>query len=78
MPIADAREKASTGDNANPRGGKPRPGDRTFVGSPQPSEREHIGLGSVVLSHECKLPDGRYDLIKGPLPSKTARAKPAS
>jgi hypothetical protein len=30
----------------------PRPGDRTFVGCQLPSEREQIGLGSVVLAHE--------------------------
>lgn len=52
MPTENAREKASTGNNADPLGAKPRPGDRAFVGSPQPNEREHIGLGSVVLAHE--------------------------
>jgi hypothetical protein len=31
----------------------PRPGDRTFVGSPQPSDRAEIGLGSVVLALEA-------------------------
>ena len=31
---------------------KPRPGDRNFVGSPKPREREDIGLGSLVLAHE--------------------------
>jgi hypothetical protein len=31
---------------------KPRPGDRNFVGSPTPHEREDIGLGSLVLAHE--------------------------
>jgi len=29
-----------------------RPGDRTFVGSPQPADRGEIGLSSVVLAHE--------------------------
>jgi hypothetical protein len=31
---------------------RPRPGDRNFVGSPSPREREEIGLGSLVLAHE--------------------------
>ncbi|GAB6843700.1 hypothetical protein HNR00_001226 [Methylorubrum rhodinum] len=31
----------------------PRPGDRTFVGHPQPQERAEIGLGSVVLALEA-------------------------
>ena len=31
----------------------PRPGDRTFVGHPQPQERGEIGLGSVVLALEA-------------------------
>lgn len=52
LPLADTGRTASTGNNANPPAAKPCPVDRTFVGSPQPSEREHIGLGSVVLAHE--------------------------
>ena len=48
-PEADkAVAMALTGDS----GPKPRPGDRNFVGSPKPREREDIGLGSVVLAHE--------------------------
>jgi hypothetical protein len=31
---------------------KPRPGDHLFVGHPKPSDREQVGLGSVVLAHE--------------------------
>jgi hypothetical protein len=31
----------------------PRPGDRAFVGHPQPQERGEIGLGSVVLALEA-------------------------
>ena len=49
---ADASPMVSTGDGANVPAAKLRPGDRSFVGAPQPSERERIGLGSVVLAHE--------------------------
>ncbi|MEN3212509.1 hypothetical protein PUR23_21115 [Methylorubrum populi] len=51
-PKADVGPMASTGDRANAPAAKPRPGDCTFVGAPQPSEPEQIGLGSVVLAHE--------------------------
>lgn len=46
---ADKPIAAGLGGDREP---KPRPGDRNFVGSPKPSEREDIGLGSLVLAHE--------------------------
>jgi hypothetical protein len=52
-PSADAVEAMPT--ITNPPDKKPnvsRPGDRTFVGSPQPADRGEIGLGSVVLANE--------------------------
>lgn len=52
-PSADTVEATPTTEGAPDK--KPnasRPGDRTFVGSPQPADRSEIGLGSVVLAHE--------------------------
>ena len=42
---------AATSD-ATGRPPAPRPGDRSFVGHPQPGDRADIGLGSMVLAHE--------------------------
>ena len=58
-----ARADAPTGAGGTSSGAEekppaPRPGDRTFVGSPQPTERAEIGLGSVVLALEG--PDGGW------------------
>lgn len=52
-PSPDAIEATATLTGASDKKpNAPRPGDRTFVGSPQPADRSEIGLGSVVLAHE--------------------------
>jgi hypothetical protein len=48
-PEADKPTTASFGADSAP---KPSPGDRNFVGTPKPHERDEIGLGSLVLAHE--------------------------
>jgi hypothetical protein len=52
-----AADTAKTGDaarvNAAEKPPAARPGDRTFVGHPQPQDRGDIGLGSVVLALEA-------------------------
>ena len=61
MPAVQASLTLHTGDAASPptvvsvpakQSANPRPNDRAFLGSPHPSEREQIGLGSIVLAHE--------------------------
>ena len=53
-PAADTA-KAAPAAQADPaeKAPPPRPGDRTFVGHPQPLDRGEIGLGSVVLALEA-------------------------